>query len=119
MKEKKIPTSMDECINIGYVPRRLWQIGAIVELVGNILMLAIYVSSLVAIPVCLALVYNNGLIDGIIAIIMVFVCLVAAALIGLIEYSIFKLIALHYYSRSKLVYNSDVTSNVALMLQNK
>jgi len=114
MKEKNIPASFEECTKSGMIPKRWWQMGSVVEIIGSIIMLLMELGSLVGIILVGAKLVENGMLDTLTGILFVFGALFGCALVAFIFFCLYKFMALVLYTKSTVVYNSDVITNIAI-----
>ena len=114
MKEKIVPTNLEECTKSDIIPKRWWQMGSVVEIIGSIIMLLMELGSLVGIVLIGAKLVENGMLNTITSILFVVGGLFGCAFVAFIFFCIYKFTALVLYTKSTVVYNSDVLANIAL-----
>lgn len=114
MKEKNIPASLDDCTKAGFIPKRWWQMGSAVEIIGSVIMLLMELASIVAIVFVGVELVNEGMLNALTGFLFVFGALFACAFAAFIFFCIYKFMALILYTKSTVVYNSDVLANIAI-----
>ncbi len=114
MKEKKIPENLKACIEPQPIPKRWWAMGTTVEIIGSIVMLLMLLGSLVGIIFVGAFLTEQGMLNPITSWLFVLGALALCSITAFIFFCIYKLIALVYYTKSTVVYNSDVLANIAI-----
>ncbi len=114
MKEKNIPANLEECTKSDLLPKRWWQIGSVVEIIGSIVMLLMELGSLVGIVLVGIKLAETGVLTTLTGILYVLGALFLCAFVAFIFFCIYKFMALVFYTKSTMVYNSDVVANIAI-----
>ena len=114
MKEKNVPANLDECIKAGTISKRWWQMGSVVEVVGSIVMLIMMLGSLVGLILVGASMVKSGVLNASTGWLFVFGGLFGCAFVAFLEFCLYKFIALVLYTKSTIVYNSDVMTKIAI-----
>lgn len=114
MKEKNIPANLEECTKSGLIPKRWWQMGSAVEIIGSIVMLLMELGSLVGIIFVGIKLAETGVLTTLTGILYILGALFLCAFAAFIFFCIYKFMALVFYTKSTMVYNSDVVANIAI-----
>lgn len=114
MKEKNIPASLEECTKSGIIPKRWWQMGSVVEKIGSVIMLLMELASLAGLIFVGAKLVENEMLNTLTGLAFVIGGLFACAFVAFIFFCIYKIMALVLYTKSTIVYNTDVMANIAI-----